>query len=160
MAGPGDQAQHSPCHCWRPGRLLHLISESNRDSARPYATVTRRRAAARARRSWAQPGSLAASRPRELRHRDHIPRDRLQWDLLATSTAGCAGGERSDGATCTLAHDALLQRHIRLYVLNHVLWIQYLDSLARRACILFLLLRRPSSEETMSTRPTHDLGCN
>jgi hypothetical protein len=42
-------------------------------------------------------------------------------------------------------------------VLNRVLWIQYLDS--RRACTLFLLLRGLSSEETMSTRSTHDLGC-
>jgi hypothetical protein len=31
-------------------------------------------------------------------------------------------------------------------VLNRVLWIQYLDS--RRACTLFLLLRRLSSKET------------
>ena len=28
------------------------------------------------------------------------------------------------------------------------------------ACTLFLLLRRLSAEETMSTRPTHDLWCN
>jgi hypothetical protein len=39
---------------------------------------------------------------------------------------------------------------------NHVLLIRYLDS--RRACILFLLLRRLSSKETMSTRPTHEFG--
>ncbi len=44
-------------------------------------------------------------------------------------------------------------------VLNRVLGIQqYLDSM--RACTLFLLLRRLSSEETMSTRLTHDLWCN
>ncbi len=43
-------------------------------------------------------------------------------------------------------------------LLKRVLGIQCLDS--RRACTPFLLLRRLSSEETMSTRPTHDLGCN
>jgi ABC-type xylose transport system permease subunit len=43
-------------------------------------------------------------------------------------------------------------------LLNRVLGIQYLDPW--RACTLFLLLRRLSSEETMSTRLTHDLGCN
>jgi hypothetical protein len=43
-------------------------------------------------------------------------------------------------------------------VINRVLGIQYLDS--RRACTLFLLLRRLSSEETVSTRLTHNLGCN
>jgi hypothetical protein len=43
-------------------------------------------------------------------------------------------------------------------VLNRVLGIQYLDPW--RACTLFLLLRRLSPEGTMSTRLTHDLGCN
>jgi hypothetical protein len=43
-------------------------------------------------------------------------------------------------------------------LINYVLGIQYLDPW--RACTLFLLLRRLSSEETMSTRLTHNLGCN
>jgi hypothetical protein len=43
-------------------------------------------------------------------------------------------------------------------VFNRVLGIQYLDS--RRACTLLLLLRRLSSEETMSTRLTDDLACD
>jgi hypothetical protein len=43
-------------------------------------------------------------------------------------------------------------------VINYVLGIQYLDPW--RACTLFLLLRRLSSEETMSTRLAHNLGCN
>ncbi len=41
-------------------------------------------------------------------------------------------------------------------LLHRVLGIQYLDQW--RACTLFLLLRRLSSEETRSTRLTHDLG--
>jgi hypothetical protein len=49
-------------------------------------------------------------------------------------------------------------RTMEAAVLNRVLGIQYLDS--RRACTLFLLLRRLSYEETMSTRLTHDLWCN
>jgi hypothetical protein len=39
-------------------------------------------------------------------------------------------------------------------VLNHVLGIRHLDSTG--ACTLFLLLRRLSAEETMSTRHTHN----
>ncbi len=46
----------------------------------------------------------------------------------------------------------------RILLINCVLWIQYVDPW--RACTLFLLLPRLSSEETMSTRLTHDLGCN
>ncbi len=45
----------------------------------------------------------------------------------------------------------------RFAVLNCVLGIQRLDSTG--ACTLFLLLRRLSAEETMSTRLTHDLCC-
>ncbi len=41
-------------------------------------------------------------------------------------------------------------------VLSHVLGIQRLDS--TRACTLFLLLRRLSAEETMSTILTPDCG--
>ncbi len=37
-------------------------------------------------------------------------------------------------------------------MLNHVLWLQYLDS--RRACILFLLLRRLSSEDFVNETHT------
>ncbi len=44
------------------------------------------------------------------------------------------------------------------WLLNRVLGIQYLDPW--RACTLFLLLRRLSPEGTVSTRLTHDLGCN
>ena len=44
------------------------------------------------------------------------------------------------------------------YMINCVLGIQYLDSW--RACTLFLLLRRLSSEEAVSTRLKHNLGCN
>ncbi len=43
-------------------------------------------------------------------------------------------------------------------LLDRVLGVHYLDPW--RACTLFLLLRRLSSEEAMSTRLTHDLGCN
>ncbi len=43
-------------------------------------------------------------------------------------------------------------------VINCVLGIQYLNPC--RGCTLFLLLRRLSSGETMSTRLTHNLGCN
>jgi hypothetical protein len=47
---------------------------------------------------------------------------------------------------------------LRQLVINRVLGIQDLDSM--RACTLFLLLRRLSSEETVLTRLTHNLGCN
>jgi hypothetical protein len=43
-------------------------------------------------------------------------------------------------------------------VLNRVLGIQRHESTG--ACTLFLLQRRLSAEETMSTRLTHDLWCN
>jgi hypothetical protein len=61
----------------------------------------------------------------------------------------------SPGAEVKQQHTLVV---IEVIVINRVLGIQYLDPW--RACTLFLLLRRLSSEETMSTRLTHDLGCN
>ncbi len=55
-------------------------------------------------------------------------------------------------------YSSLLWRRFQSGALNRVLGIQYLDQW--RACTLFLLLRRLSSEKTMSMRLTHDLGCN
>ncbi len=62
---------------------------------------------------------------------------------------GCGGDSESEACATRIP-----------VVLNRVLGIQYLDPWPGRACTLFLLLRRLSSEETMSTRLTHDLGCN
>ncbi len=52
----------------------------------------------------------------------------------------------------------LSMTRMRTLLINRVLGIQYLDPW--RACTLFLLLRRLSPEETVSTRLTHNLGCN
>ena len=57
-----------------------------------------------------------------------------------------------------LRHGKALETDPSHTVLNRVHGIQPLDSC--RACRLFLLLRRLSSEETVSTRLTHNLSCN
>jgi hypothetical protein len=68
------------------------------------------------------------------------------------------GPELYDEAAQASSDVVLLLTDSESRVLNRVLGIQYLDPW--RAGTPFLLLRRLSSEETMSTRLTHDLGCN
>jgi hypothetical protein len=156
-----DRPRARPSGPWVAGPLTPSLASSQR--AEKHRAAPHRAAASSRRLGAAQ--AVASAGPAD-GPRGCAPGDsRSEPARSARVGAGCrsAAGSGRDAAHRHLHPTALASIHQRgtgmpLWLLNRVLGIQYLDPW--RACTLFLLLRRLSAEETMSTRLTHDLGCN